>query len=398
MTSASRVIAAAIALAPACKDKSQDAAPPEPPPSVATAAPPAPILWPELAELPRTEPLRVIALPSRTDVPRFDVGGPALVGELAIVGCSQLGFAAVDWQRGQLMWTKPGGPHLAPPLVQGENVVLIAECPPTSSVPDGNMFLGCLRIVTAAGRDLSQIALHGPTAAVERFARSPGRQGVWTIDDRTVRWRRGDRAVDVDVVTGVAREAPSTPPPLIVRHRDRTWEIEQIDRKIVAFHPGQRARPAWSTKREYAALLGAVYLPEQSPMVRVANFGAFAGQPELRLFDIDATGSLAGAVSFPVPGISTIGFGTSSIGDVALAVRLDRSIQRDFIAAYAANAVLLWVYPLPEVTRADPVGIALADRAVVVFHDGDTITVLPELSAPPTTPGAARAPLRNSTP
>ncbi|MGE3546576.1 MAG: hypothetical protein AB7L28_21800 [Kofleriaceae bacterium] len=103
-------------------------------------------------------------------------------------------------------------------------------------------------------------------------------------------------------------------------------------------------------------------------------------------------------MSFPVPGISTIGFGTSSIGDVALAVRLDRSIQRDFIAAYAANAVLLWVYPLPEVTRADPVGIALADRAVVVFHDGDTITVLPELSAPPTTPGAARAPLRNSTP
>ena len=36
----------------------------------------------------------------------------------------------------------------------------------------------------------------------------------------------------------------------------------------------------------------------------------------------------------------------------------------------------------------DPVGVAIAPDAVVVFHDGDTLTILPELSAPPTAPGA----------
>jgi hypothetical protein len=56
------------------------------------------------------------------------------------------------------------------------------------------------------------------------------------------------------------------------------------------------------------------------------------------------------------------------------------------------------VYPLPETPRADPVGVALADDAVVVFHDGDTVTILPELSSPPTAPGAARGPSENATP
>jgi hypothetical protein len=48
--------------------------------------------------------------------------------------------------------------------------------------------------------------------------------------------------------------------------------------------------------------------------------------------------------------------------------------------------------------RPDPVGIALTRDAVVVFHDGDTLTVLPELSAPPTAPGAVKAPSENATP
>jgi hypothetical protein len=79
-------------------------------------------------------------------------------------------------------------------------------------------------------------------------------------------------------------------------------------------------------------------------------------------------------------------------------VRLDASLERDFIVGYAANALLMWVYPLPHQPRADPVGLAIARGAVVVFHDGDTLTILPELSAPPTAPGAARVPSENTTP
>jgi hypothetical protein len=60
--------------------------------------------------------------------------------------------------------------------------------------------------------------------------------------------------------------------------------------------------------------------------------------------------------------------------------------------------MVMWVYPLPEQPRPDPVGVAVAPDAVIVFHDGDTFTVLPELSAPPTAPGAGRAPSRNPTP
>jgi hypothetical protein len=58
----------------------------------------------------------------------------------------------------------------------------------------------------------------------------------------------------------------------------------------------------------------------------------------------------------------------------------------------------MYVYPLPEVPRADPVGVAIAPDAVLVFHDGDTFTVLPELSVPPTAPGAPKASSQNPTP
>jgi hypothetical protein len=99
-----------------------------------------------------------------------------------------------------------------------------------------------------------------------------------------------------------------------------------------------------------------------------------------------------------MPGIALLGFDTSSVGDAALAIRLDTSLRRDFIAGYAANAMVMWVHPLPEVARLDPIGVAVAPEAVVVFHDGDTLTILPELSAPPTAPGAVRAPSQNPTP
>jgi hypothetical protein len=141
-----------------------------------------------------------------------------------------------------------------------------------------------------------------------------------------------------------------------------------------------------------------VYLPELTPMVRVSNVGRFGGHPELNLMDIDATGSMHGQVAFPVPGIGLSGHAIDSIGDVALAVQLDTTLERHFIVGYAANALLMWVYPLPHVQRADPIGLAVAPDAVVAFHDGDTVTILPELSAPPTAPGAARAPSENATP
>jgi len=395
-----RILACLASLA-ACKGKgkaarTEETAPAPPAVPADALARDASGAWPELASYPPAEPERVIAIPTRPDVPRFDVGGPVLVGDLAIVASSQLGFAAVDWRRGAITWTKPAGHHVAPPLVHDGSIVLVGECLSPPPVPADETLLGCLRVVTPTGADQAYAAVRGKTKLVAAFAGSPGRQALWSAGERAVRWRRGDEAVTIDLVSGVAKPALAGPPPLVVVHRDRRWEITQDEGRIIA--TGKDGTPSWRTEHPYTALLGSVALPEMSPILRVVNIGAWAGSPEVQVIDMDATGSLHAAVARPTPGIALLGHAVSPVGDAALAVRMDRSIRRDFIAGYAANAMIVWVYPLPEVPRADPVGVAVAPDAVVVFHDGDTLTILPALSAPPTAPGAPAPPSRNPTP
>lgn len=379
--------------------------PPVPPGDARVVAEPpheaaAPKPWPELEEpalAGRIAPVRVIELPARPDVPRFELAGPVIVGDVAVVASSQLGFAAIDWQRGAIVWTKPAGEHVAPPLARGDgaSVVLIGECVSPPVVPDGEHLLGCLRVVTRAGADEAYVAIHGKDKRVAAFAGEAGAQNVWPDGDRAVRWRRGEQAVTIDLLSGAATPASAAPPPLVVQYKDKRWDITQVDGRLVASDKGKQL---WATKDSFTALLGAVWLPGQSPMVRVARLTTFERQPELLVHDIDATGSLHAQTAKPAPAIQLLGFAVSSVGDAAIALRLDNSLRRDYIAGYAANALLMWVWPLPDLPRADPVGVAIAPDAVVVFHDGDTFTVLPELSAPPTAPGAARAASQNPTP
>ncbi len=354
------------------------------------AAPDAAAPWPELASFTKVQPVREVALPVRPGVPRFDLGGPVVLGDVAVVGSSQFGFVAVDYHDGRIAWSKPAGEHIAPPVVVGGSVVLLGECLNAQPVPD--TLLGCVRVVTATGADQGYLAVHGK--GVEAFASEPGEQHTSALGDHAIRWRRGDAAVDVDLLTGVAKPAPAEEPPIVVTYKKKTYAITQDEGGIL--HGSGAA--TWQTSRAYSQLIGAVLLPEQGPMIRAANAGAYAGQPEINLFDIDATGSMHGQVAFPVPGIGLIGHAIDAVGNTALAVRLDRSLERDFIAGYAANMLLMWVYPLPHQARPDPVGLAVASDAVVVFHDGDTLTILPELSAPPTAPGAAKPPSENTTP
>jgi hypothetical protein len=347
--------------------------------------------WPQLAAFPPIDPVRVIELPARPDVPRFDVGGPAIAGDVAVVSSSQFGFAAIDWRHGALVWTKPAGLHVAPPIARARSALLIGDCINPPEVDD--TLLGCLRVVTQDGADESYAAIHG--TRVSAFAREPGPQSVWLDGDHAVRWQRGTQAVSIDIFTGVAKPAMAEPQPVHVVYRTHAWDITRAHERIIAYEQG---RLAWQTQRTYTALLGAVYLPDQAPMVRVANLGSFAGHPEMNLLDIDATGSLHGQVAFPVPGLSLLGSAIDAVGNTAMAVRMDSSLRHDFLVGYAANALLVYVYPLPEVLRADPVGIAIAPDAVLVFHDGDTFTVLPELSSPPTAPGTPKPPSQNPTP
>jgi len=132
----------------------------------------------------------------RSDVPRFDVGGPVVAGDVAVVSSSQFGFIAVDWRRGALAWTKPAGLHVAPPISKGEDrareVILIGDCVDPPDVPAGETLLGCLRVVTAAGTD--ETTSRSTASASRRSSPRPAPR-VWLDGDHAVRWRRGDQAV-----------------------------------------------------------------------------------------------------------------------------------------------------------------------------------------------------------
>ena len=352
--------------------------------------------WAELARFTKTEPVHVVALPVKTTTPRFDVGGPALANGIAVVSSTQFGFVAVDYRSGQVMWSKPAGLHVAPPLARAGMFVLVGECLQPPEMKGEDLLLGCVRTVNTTGGDVNYVAIRGHQKDVQEFANEPGPQHLWSTPSDTLLWKRGDKAVLVDPVTGLASSAPAIEPALTITYKDRAWDVTQDDEGVLS--ATQKGKPAWKSKRTFTELIGAVYLPEQTPMVRVSNVGRFGGMAEMSLFDIDATGSLHGTVAFPVPGIGINGHGIDSVGDAALAIQLDRSLDHHFIVGYAANALLMWVYPLPVVQRPDPIGIAVAPDAVVVFHDGDTLTVLPELSAPPTAPGATHPPSENTAP
>ena len=150
-----------------------------------------------------------------------------------------------------------------------------------------------------------------------------------------MRWRRGDQAVSIDVMSGIARPAATAPPPLAITYKDRHWDIDQIEGTLVARAQG---KIAWRTERPYGPLLGSVWLRQQPPMVRTVSIGGRAGEQELRLNDLDVSGSMNGAVSLDtVPGIGLLAHATSPVGDVALVVRLDKTLKHDFIAGYAAT-------------------------------------------------------------
>lgn len=375
-----------------CKGKRSEPPPPEAgrDAAVDTAGKP----WPELDGYPVIDAVRSIAVPSRQDVPRYDVGGPILVDDLAILASSQFGFLAIDWRTGAVAWSKPAGPHVAPPVRWGESIALVGDCLSPPTVPPGELLLGCLRVVTKAGADEAYLAIRGAPGKLGGFDEAAGAQALYAVGNE-LRWTRGDAAVTIDPLTGIARPSAQGRPPIVVEHDGKRWDIAHVDGKLVATQGG---KPSWQTDHEYTALLGVVHLHRMSPLVRFINVRMFGGQPQIHLHDMDATGSMHGTFARPLPGIALLGWAVSPIGDAALAVRMDTSLRRDFVAGYAATAQLMWVWPLPETPRADPVGVAVADDAVVVFHDGDTLTILPTVSAPPTAPGAGGIPSDSATP
>jgi len=357
----------------------------------ATAAP----AWPELADLPTASPAFTATIEARPDVPRFDVAGPVLFGDVAVVASSAAGFVAVELGGGRTLWTRVAGLHVAPPAADGTAAVLVGECADPVASSDDDVLLGCLtRIDPARGADLGASIVRGARGATDAFAAATGTQRL-RADAGALVWQRGDAAVRIDA-EGRATPAPAVPDRVELRYRGATWRWGIEDEVLVA-RTGDRE--AWRLGRRVAAVVGAFGAePPQVPVLRVVGGGQRDGRGAFSLLDLDGLQGGLGAASHSVPGIQVLAHAFGPGGITVLAVRLDRALTRDYIATFDGNGLLLWVWPLPEQPRPDDVGLAVDGTRVVVFHDGDRLSVVPLAWEMPTAPPAPPSPSGKPTP
>jgi hypothetical protein len=338
--------------------------------------------WTSQYSLPWIDAGKVVKLQVSNSAPLFDAVGPVVDGDVAIVGTSQLGFVAMRWRDGTIAWTKPAGLHLAPPIFKGEHWHLISECPRAIAEDQSQIILGCLRVVARNGSDVAFLAIVGEAKALSPFASATGTAQTWSIatSGGTIGWQRGDVAVAIDPVTGAAKPTDATAGHKYAEIKAKQMRFSLEDEKLVARNAD--AAEQWRIGDRFTALLSVVRgATHEAPMVRVARFSArFNPRGELDVLDVDATGSRHGQAAFPTPGIGLLGFHCNELGGCALAVRVDSTLQHDLVVGYSATGKQLWVHALPEIARADAVGVAVTKDATLVFHDGNSVTSLPGIN------------------
>ena len=375
------IVLSAVALG--CKAKKKQAAPSPAP--VDASAPTTPASdaagrpWTaEFAQLPWVDATRIIKLPIHVEQPRFDVVGPVVVGDLAVVGSSQFGFAAIRWRDGATAWTKPTGLHVAPPLIVDDNLLLLADCVKPPAIDQSQQLLGCLRTVSRTGNDLSLAPVVAVPALANQFAATSGPSRVWAITASRIAWQRGDVVLEFDQLAPLATRSKALPPTITATINNVALSFAHTDEAVVALD--NKGKEQWRVDGRFAAVLGIVTgAAHEAPMLRVARIGMrFNPRGEIDLLDIDATGSRHGQAAFPTPGIALLGSAVATDGACALASRVDTTLTHDLIVAYDAQARQRWVFALPEIPRADPVGLAIATDVVLAFFDGDTLAVLPK--------------------
>ncbi|MEZ4366276.1 MAG: hypothetical protein R2939_08295 [Kofleriaceae bacterium] len=370
---------ASLALAGCKGERAALPPPPTPTPTSTDAAPPPPPVdpWPELAELPGVEPSRRLTLPTDGRRPRLSVVGPVVVGEVAVVGGSQLGFTAIELGSGELRWTLPTGLRAVTPLRWGDELLLVDDCAEAPTVIATDRVLGCYRIVSADGAVVAAGTVVGARGDIDVFAGARG--DSFLVADGApgvVRWQRGDAAVTFAVDDGRARASAARPRTVRATWRERSWDLGLEDEVLVARAPDGAV--AWRIDATTAAVLGVIPAAgHEAPMVRVARIGGLSGRGMVGVLDVDATGSRHGQAAFPLPGISILASAMADDGTTALATRVDASLSRDVVALLDRRGAVAWVWPLPHREHVEPLGVAVADEVVLVFHDGDQLTWLP---------------------
>jgi hypothetical protein len=117
------------------------------------------------------------------------------------------------------------------------------------------------------------------------------------------------------------------------------------------------------------------------------------------LLDIAGTDGMLGQVSHSFPGVAAESSAFGSGGTTIVAIRLDDTALRHYLAAFDGNGMAMWAWPLPEpvdgAPRTTPVRVALAPDGWVVALFDDRLAIVPLVSEPPT---PDLPPSRNSTP
>jgi hypothetical protein len=388
------------------------------------AAPPAP-RWQELADLPDTAPWKIVELPlADPGAAEATAGGPLIVDQIALVATSRAGFVAVDLTTGAVVWSRRAGPRVAPPLARGDRAILIGDCPPTpppALAPD-EIAVGCFDVVDPVHvADEKAGVVHGPKKALAAFAQAAGPMLTQLAPDGAVLWRRGGVAIRFDASTGAATLAPVAD---VTDHVDVTyggvrWTYTLEGDTLTGATDG---KTAWTTPTAGAVLIGAFNdTPPRIPTVRIAGRGRPRGNnstnngarklhgagtahdpprpTRLLLLDIAGTDGSLGQVSHSFPGAAAVASAFGAGGTTIVAIRLDDSNLRHYLAAFDGNGLAMWAWALPEppdgAPRATPPQVALsADGWVVALFD-DRLAILPLVSEPPT---PDLAPSRNPTP
>ena len=141
--------------------------------------------------------------------------------------------------------------------------------------------------------------------------------------------------------------APHEPPPLVVTYKDQRWEIAQVEERHRRA-PG-RARARGGPSDAYAALFGAVWMPAQSPMMRVADDQRAEQRRRSDPAPSPTSMRPARCTARPrrprCPASACSARRSRRSATSRSRSGSTRSIKRDYIAAYAANALLMLRLP-----------------------------------------------------
>ena len=255
---------------------------------------------------------------------------PIVVGDRVLIAGSQIGYVAVDRERGAVAWRRPGGQTLAAPLVVSpHDVVLLGACPQPIAVAADRVVVACFDRLDPIDRaDRVAGVIHAPLADADACARGT---------------------------------AP--------------WQLRRDGDRFVASRPGCGLA---FTLPDGAAVRVAAPAPI-APMADDVCQRLADGTPWCQLV-VDGA-SLVELDGARLPGLSVLAAARDD-RRTAIVVRADATLRHDVLYALVDGAVR-WSWPLPapldDGGRAAPIGVSISSAGVFVLFDTSRVAAF----APP---------------